>query len=500
MISRLQDLLVQQAESRSDAPALWFDGVWSSYALLAKRSRQLARRLAAHGQPGDRVAVLAWNCPAYIELIYAAASSGRILVLLNARLAPAELADQLNRAGVSLLFADQDLLAPLQELSQLPQAVRAISLQQDYEDWLANGEQAELPVVNCTDPAWILFTSGTTGQPKGATLSHHSLLAALDSASHARKVRPDDRYLYPFPLFHVSAHNVLLQHRYGAAVALVRSFSAPLVLRLCEELAITTLSLAPTMLAMLLEHDAYSPEKLASVRTIGYGASAIPLPLLQRALKETAAGFSQGYGMTELSGTVAFLHPQDHRRGLAENPQLLRSVGKPVPTVELTICAADGSACAPSEAGEIRVKGEQCMLGYWGAPDATADVFRDGWLHTGDVGRLDDEGYLYIVDRLKDMIISGGENVASREVEDIVLQHRAVSECAVIGLPHPTWGEAVCACVVLSDETSDEDLDRHCRNYLAAYKTPKAWIRLTELPVNATGKVNKAQLRGELTL
>jgi acyl-CoA synthetase (AMP-forming)/AMP-acid ligase II len=444
---------------------------------------------------GDRVAVLAWNCPEFIELIYAVPASGRVLVPLNARLAPAELVYQLQSAGVTTLFGDPALLQPLLRQQELASDMAVIDLGAGYQRWLESGPAAELPRTDAADPVWILYTSGSTGRPKGAVLTHGSFMAGLRSAALGRPVEPTDKYLYPFPLFHVAAHNVLLQHQYGAAVVLVSSFDAATTLAACRELQVTTMSLAPTMIAMLLDHPDFSPPDLQSVRTIGYGASAMPQTLLRRLLAETDVGLCQSYGMTELSGSAAFLTAADHRLAADTRPELLQSVGKPLPTVEIRLVDGDGRLCEAGERGEILVKGRQCMTGYWNRPEDTARAIVDGWLHTGDIGRFDAEGYLYIVDRKKDMIISGGENVASREVEEVLHRHPAVRDCAVIGLPDQKWGESICAVLQLDAEASDGELSEHCRRFLAPYKTPRRWIRVASLPLNAAGKIDKPALR-----
>ena len=308
-------------------------------------------------------------------------------------------------------------------------------------------------------------------------------------------MQPDDIYLYPFPLFHVAAHNVLLQHRHGAAVVLTRSFDPATTLQACRELGVTTLSLAPTMIAMLLDHPGFSPRDLDQVRTIGYGASAMPETLLRRLLADTRVGLCQSYGMTELAGSVAFLTVADHELAAGSRPELLRSVGRPLPTAAVKLVDARGETCATGDSGEILVKAEQCMRGYWQQPEATASALEQGWLHTGDIGRFDEEGYLYIVDRKKDMIISGGENIASREVEEVLRSHPAVEDCAVIGLPDSRWGEVVSAVLQLRREATLDTLRAHCRERLASYKTPKGWIFVDNLPVNAGGKIDKALLR-----
>ena len=237
---------------------------------------------------------------------------------------------------------------------------------------------------------------------------------------------------------------------------------------------------------------------MSSVRTIGYGASAMPETLLRRLLTQTDVGLCQSYGMTELSGSVAFLTVADHQRAAHGRPELLRSVGKPLPTARIKLVNDKGCVCATGESGEILVNARQCMREYWKQPDATARAIVDGWLHTGDIGRFDSEGYLYIVDRKKDMIISGGENIASREVEEAVRRHPAVRDCAVIGLPDPKWGETVCAVIQLTGEVSDRELSDHCRKLLAGYKSPKRWFRVDALPLNAAGKIDKPSLRERL--
>ena len=491
----LHQLPAMQAARQAQATALWWRGEAIDYGTLNDQVLGLAGRLAGTGAIGDRVAVLAWNCPEFVALIYAVPASGRILVPLNARLAPAEWIYQLQAAGVTILFGDAELLQPLRQHPDFPANITVIDLQDDYTSWQETGPVARLPPSAADDPVWILYTSGSTGRPKGAVLTHRSFMAGLHSAALGRPVQPDDRYLYPFPLFHVAAHNVLLQHQHGAAVILCRSFDATETLNACRELQVTTMSLAPTMIAMLLDHPQFSPADLSTVRTIGYGASAMPETLLRRLLAQTDVGLCQSYGMTELSGSVAFLTVADHQRAAQERPQLLQSVGKPLPTADIKLASEPAQASAPDKRGEILIKADQCMLEYWQQAAETADTLRDGWLHTGDIGRFDEEGYLYIVDRKKDMIISGGENIASREVEEVLRRHPAVRDCAVIGLPHPRWGETPCALVQLAADTSDTELDDHCRQWLAAYKTPKHWIRVAALPLNAAGKVDKPALR-----
>jgi acyl-CoA synthetase (AMP-forming)/AMP-acid ligase II len=491
----LQQLLERQAVANPHGVALWWQGTPIDYASLYRTVQTVAARVAATGIVGDRIAVLAWNCPEFVELMYGVPAAGRILVPLNARLAPAELSYQLAFAGATTVFGDRALLQPLLAHEDCPPGLRVIALDAEYTDWRDDNATAEPPPSRPEDPVWILFTSGSTGRPKGAVLSHRSFLAGLRSAALARPVLPGDKYYYPFPLFHVSAHNVMLQHLYGASVVLARAFDAAETLRACRELQVTTMSLAPTMISMLLEHPDFQAADLRSVRTIGYGASAMPQTLLQRLLRETDVGLCQSYGMTELSGSVAFLTVEDHQRAAREKPQLLHSVGKPLPTARMKLLDDAGHPCPTGTCGEILVQAAQCMEGYWREEVGAAQALSNGWLHTGDIGRFDDEGYLYIVDRKKDMIVSGGENIASREIEEVLRRHGAVRDCAVIGLPDPRWGESACAVLRLAADVSDTELAAHCRSFLAGYKTPKRWIRIDELPLNAAGKIDKPLLR-----
>ncbi|MDX1733974.1 MAG: AMP-binding protein [Halioglobus sp.] len=492
--STLQQILSRQAELQPAAPALIWQGEAISYQALHARAVSIARKLAADGEPGDRIAVLSFNSPEFVALVYAVAAAGQVLVPLNARLAPAEWTYQLCHTGSRRLFAQPQLLQRLAQQPDAPAGIDTVALDDDFAHWPAAAPDYPLPDVEATDAAWILYTSGSTGRPKGAVLTHGGFMAGLASAALARPVLPGDRYFYPFPLFHVAAHNVLLQHLHGAAVVLAPSFDATQALDACRSQGVTSMSLAPTMIAMLLEQPGFHPDDLAGVRTIGYGASAMPAGLLQRLLDETRVGLCQSYGMTELCGSVAFLTVEDHVAA-RQQPRLLQSVGRPLPTAEVMIDGGTGFTQRVGVSGEIVVRAAQCMAGYWRDQEASASALRDGWLYTGDIGRFDDNGYLYIVDRKKDMIISGGENIASREVEEVLREHPAVRDCAVIGLPDERWGEMLCAAVQLVTSVDDEALAEHCRERLARYKTPRRWFRVEALPLNASGKVDKPRLR-----
>lgn len=500
----LDELISHWAATTPDAPALVFDDRTWSFAELAALVTAWATTVAEATQPGARVAVLSDNRPEMVALLYAVPAGGRVLVPLNSRHAPAELADQLVRSGATLVLGSADLLAALHPA--LHSAVPTIDLDDvpNIRDvHLGGRETGTGEDVAGEDVAWIIFTSGTTGRPKGALLTHASLLAAVRATAAGRPLADDEVYLYPFPLFHVSAYNVLHAHARGRPVVLLARFVAAEVLTVAERHRVTAMSLAPTMVRLLLdETGGRSDPRLATLRTVAYGAAPMPATLLAEANAALGCGFAQGYGMTELSGNAVFLSPEDHRAALAGDDRLGRAAGRAAPGVEVRTVDERGEAVPVGEPGEIVVRAGQVCAGYLDDPAATAEAIRDGWLHTGDVGVLDDDGLLTIVDRAKDVVVTGGENVASREVEDVALMHPAVAQVAIIGLPDDRWGEAVTAVVVpAADATADdlagltESLRAHVGARLAGYKKPRRVVLVDVLPVNAGGKVDKRALR-----
>jgi acyl-CoA synthetase (AMP-forming)/AMP-acid ligase II len=469
----LHDLI---ATADPSSPALVFgDETWT-FADLAGHAARVGSVLEERTAPGDRVALVGPNRSAYVAALYGIPAVGRVAVPLNQRLAPAELQAQAARVGATLVIGDE-----------FPGAV-------SWAEWEA--ESAAMAAarpseqVRADDPAWILFTSGTTGTPKGAVLTHGSLLGAIRGANAARPVAPDDVYLYCFPLCHVASYNVACLHAEGRPVVLMAGFDAATLPRLVARHGVTRLSLAPTMLSMLLDDPELDPRAFATVRQVAYGASSMAPDLLRRGRDTLGVGFAQGYGMTELSGNAVFLDEAGHQAALADQPHLLRAAGRPGPEVMVRI----------AEDGEILVRGPQVMAGYWDEPDATAATIVEGWLHTGDIGEIDAEGYVYVVDRAKDIVITGGENVSSREVEDVLADHPAVGQVAVIGVPDDRWGEAVCAVVVPRNgvEVTLEDLVAHTRGRLGGFKQPRRLVLVDALPVNAGGKVLKRELRTQV--
>ncbi|MFW6093873.1 MAG: class I adenylate-forming enzyme family protein [Pseudomonadota bacterium] len=476
-------------------------GAERTFAALHDRSMQLAQALARSGGERHHVAILADNQPEYVEAYYGVPAARQRLVFLNYRLAAPELVRIINDAQASvLIYAPQfaDTVADMQ--GELESVRRTIALGDEYESFLA-GQPAEAPYRDLDDnePAWLIYTSGTTGMPKGAMISHRNLFASVFNNQVSMPVEPpaEPCFLFPFPLCHIAGYAVLGQHVGGHPVALMTAYSSEEWMRMVDELSVTGTALAPTMINMLLNDPAIDRYHLGSLTAIGYGASSIPAEVLRKAMERFGPVFTQGFGMTELSGNVIFMSKSDHVRAAREAPELLAAAGRVGVLAEVRIVDDNGVDCAAGTPGEIVVRGDQVLSGYWKRPDANAEAFRDGWFHTGDMARFDEEGFVYIVDRKKDMIVSGAENIYPREVEEVLYRHPAVAEAAVFGLPDEHWGERVAAAVVVRPgHTTDEgELDALCREQLAGYKRPRAWYFVDAIPKNVSGKVLKRELR-----
>lgn len=461
----------------------------------------------------DRVVVISENSPAMVAALYALPLAGTIATLANTRHTPAEIADLIASTGPSLVLASPQQLTRLEgapEFVAATSGTRAavMNLEDLFDAPDRRPGHAPAPEAVGTrlgsdsDCAWLIHTSGTTGRAKGAVLTSRSLIGAVTNTAVGRPMADDDVYLFPFPLFHVAAYNVLHSHFRRRPVVLVPGFDAGRVLALIESERVTSCSLAPTMLSMLLDHPDRPTTDLSSLRQVSYGAASMPLDLLLRVEHELpGCGLAQGYGMTELSGNAVFLTPEDHELARTTHPHLLSAAGRPGPLVALRIVDEEDADVAPGEPGEILVRGDQVCDGYWNAPGETSDSLLDGWFRTGDIGRIDPEGFLYVVDRKKDLIISGGENVSSREVEDLLSTHPGVAHVAVVGLPDPHWGERVCAVVVAADSLVDPDeVAAWTKDRIAGFKRPRQVLLTDALPLNASGKVDKVAIRRSLQI
>jgi acyl-CoA synthetase (AMP-forming)/AMP-acid ligase II len=468
-----------------------------TYAEVDARATALAHAFAARGlEPGARVALLALNELEYLEIQVAAQRARVILVPLNYRLAAAELAAQLSDCEPELLIHGPGFAEVAEEVGpELIWHLGSGGCGTPYDDQLGEpGPPPAPPALRGEDICTILYTSGTTGHAKGAMVSNRGLLASLSVPALEIGVKPGDTFVLPLPMFHVASHMAYAFVYRGATLALLRSFDAAAAIEALARHRATHTVLVPTMLgrvAELLERD---PRQLDDLRLLVYGGSPISPDLLRRAIRALGCEFYQGYGLTEaFSATV--LRPEDHDPDGA--PKLLASAGRDALSYRLAILDPYGAELPAGELGEIAIRGPAVMEGYWNAPEATAAVMRDGWFHTGDLGYRAPGGFVYLTDRLKDVIVSGGENVYSREVEDALYSHGAVLEAAVIGIPSPEWGEAVHGVVVLREGRSAQsaELIAHCRQVLAGYKAPKSIDVVDDLPKNAAGKILKRALR-----
>ena len=476
----LHHLFADAVDTIPGRPALIDDhGGTLTFAELDRYSAALAGWVAAHTDPGDRVAVVADNSVAYGLLYYAVPRAGRILALINQRLDPAEQAGQIAVSDPRILLGDSAYL----DVLDFP--VPAVGFGSTEWQRALDHSPFSGPTPAEDDPAWLVFTSGSTGAPKGAVHTHRSLTAAVLGTVEGRSVPAGDVYLFPFPMCHIAGYNVLVRHATGSTVLLARQFRPARFVETVNAHRVVSCSLAPTMLHALLAHlesaGATAPV-MPTLREIAYGSAAISADLIDRA-GALGVDFHQGYGMTETGGNVTFLGPADHRAG---GPELLRSAGFPHSGVDVAI---DGTGST----GEVLIRGPQVMAGYW--PDVVPPA--NGWLRTGDIGRLDPTGRLWIVDRAKDVIITGGENVSSREVEDVLSTHPDVDAVAVVGVPDEYWGEAICAVVVAraGSRPSPTELEDHVREHLSSFKRPRHVLFVDALPATTNGKVAKDRIR-----
>jgi long-chain acyl-CoA synthetase len=482
-----------------------------AYEQLARRVGSLGRSLdRLECERGARIGFLGANSLAHVECLLAVPAFGRVLTDLNFRLSESELEFMVRDSGLEVLVVDRGQLQTARELRERAANLRHLVFDGPdpcpddclrYED-LVGGATADPPRVDQDAPAMISYTGGTTGVPKGVVLSHANLLANARHNLIATGHRAEDRWLHVCPMFHVAGTaNVIACTWVGSRQVVLPRFAADDVIDVIERERISHTVLVPTMLAMLLDAEERRPADFSSLRHVQYAASPITPELQRRVLDRLLCDIAQFYGMTEAAPTVSHCTPEDHRRGHAgEEPYRTRlaSIGAPVVGVQAEVRGLTGERLASGEIGEVWVSGPNVMLGYWQRPEATAAALSDGWYRTGDAAYADADGYLYVVDRLRDMIITGGENVYSIEVETVLCGHPAVLEAAVFGIPDPRWGEAVHAVVVVdpADRVGVVELIAHCRERMAAYKLPRTLeLRDQPLPRSAAGKLLKNPLR-----
>jgi long-chain acyl-CoA synthetase len=483
-----------------------------TFAGFVERVARIANALRDLGvQPGDRVAVLMLNSPRYFELYHAVPLAGAIIVPINIRWNPAEIGFGLSDSGTRLLVVD-DCFAPMAPAlsASLPQLQYLFAGNgpcpegmADYEANLAVAAPAELdgPLPDENDVVALFYTSGSTGGPKGVMLTHKNLCANALHGMVALAVTKDWVWLHGAPMFHVADATVIysLVMR-GGRSCFIPAFDPEACLRAIEQYRVTHTFAVPTMLNAMVNHPACDRYDLSSLRMIIYGASPMPLDLLRRAQEKLRCPFAQGYGLSEASPTLTYLGPEDHTlEDAGRKFAPVKSAGRAVMGVELRVVDPMDRELRPGEAGEVVARGDNIMKGYWNQPAITADTLRGGWLHTGDIGTFDAQGYLYVLDRKKDMIKPGGENVYSPEVESMIASHPDVLEVAVIGLADEKWGEAIKAVVVRRQGSalSEADLIEYCRERMAHFKCPASIDFMDTLPKGGTGKVQKTVLRAQ---
>ncbi|PZA14006.1 long-chain fatty acid--CoA ligase [Rhodopseudomonas palustris] len=502
----LAEWLAASARLRPGAPALLTGtSVDADYATFASRAASFGAALARdYGiAPGDRVALFAHNCTRYLEALYGIWWAGAVAIPINAKLHGKEVAWICSNAEARLALICADTADSFEEASaDLPPGLAVMAIDGDGFDRARSGEGSERPVARDDhDLAWLFYTSGTTGRPKGVMLSHGNLVAmSLSYLADVDAVTPEDAALYAAPISHGAGLYNMIHVRFGARHVVPESggFDPDEVLGLGKRLGNVAMFAAPTMIKRLVEAAKRSGETGEGLRTIVYGGGPMYLADIREAIAVMGQRFVQIYGQGESPMTITSLkralHADvDHPRYL----ERLASVGTAQSVVSVRITGANGEVLPPGETGEIEVKGSTVMLGYWNNPQANAETLKDGWLRTGDVGRLDEDGFLTLSDRSKDVIISGGTNIYPREVEEALLTHPLVREVSAIGVADPEWGENVVACVVLANGATADDatLDAHCLATIARFKRPKRYVYLDALPKNNYGKVLKTELR-----
>ncbi|WP_085809386.1 long-chain-fatty-acid--CoA ligase [Sphingomonas sp. TZW2008] len=489
------EALARHAVERPDQVALRFEDRVTDYATFDRHASQIANGLIAMGmRKGDRVAYLGKNSDWAVELALGVARAGMILVPVIWRLAPAEVDGILADSGARTLFVEP-------AFNRAFPMANVVILDEGFARWRdAQGPVPPAIAVNEDDVVLQLYTSGTTGAPKGVMLSHANGIrqrqAQLDAQVDWLLANPGDATIIAMPYGHIGGVGVALGAvNSGQELIIHAEYDASAVMDAIAAHRVRRLFLVPAAIGLMLQHPKAATADFSSIETLSYGASPIPLPLLQQAVARIGCGFVQVYGMTETWGSIVALPPEDHLPGREHK---MTAAGKALPGVELRILDEDGNEVPPGTIGEVAIRSPNNTRGYWNKPEESVKALvGDGWLRTGDAGILDEDGYLFIQDRIKDMIITGAENVYPAEVESAIYGHPAVADVAVIGVPDPKWGEAVKAMVVLHPG-ADADaaaIIGHARERIAGFKCPKSVDFIDALPRNPSGKILRRTLR-----
>jgi long-chain acyl-CoA synthetase len=511
------------AAEKPDGPALIFEGTTTTWSKLDERSNRLANALAAAGVGSqERVVFIDKNGPAYFDVTFGIAKLNAVLVAANWRLAPPEMVYTINDAQAKVVIVGPEFIPLMEQIASELTTVTKIVVMADhakwesFEDFVASGENIDPGATSeWTDVAMQLYTSGTTGLPKGVMLSNANMFTLYEEIAIHWAFDADSVNMVAMPLFHIGGCGwAMVGMFFGAKSIVVREFVPNVVLDLVIKHQVTNALFVPVMLQFMAMVPGAADRDFSSLRMIVYGASPITNEVLIAAMNVFKVPFAQVYGMTETTGGITHLSPEDHDP-TGPRAHLLRSAGRPYPWIELKIVGLDSdvdsgagaeadsgagseTASAPGEVGEVWTRSRQNMLGYWNKPEETAKTINaDGWLKTGDAGYLDAEGYLFLTDRVKDMIVSGGENVYPAEIENALASHPAIAEVTVIGVPHDRWGETVKAIVVLRPNATATapEIMAFAKEQLAGYKCPTSVDFIDALPRNPSGKVLKKDLR-----
>jgi acyl-CoA synthetase (AMP-forming)/AMP-acid ligase II len=493
----LPDILFDNPAVEPKREALSFRDRRISYGELQDRVRGFAGSLQAGGiAKGDRVAVLLENCPEFIECFFAITAIGAVMVPLNYRLSLAEMTSILGDAQAGLLITEprySDVAALLRD--GVDSLSRTLLVGDDYDAALAGPAPLQRPELVPNDTAALLYTSGTTSLPKGVILSHGNYLADYRNVAAVLGVNAQTVNLQLSPLYHAAAQHTYLQIFAGGRTVLLPKFDPGHALALIEDEKVNYLFIVPTMLYNILDHPDIDVRDISSVRTISYGAAPMTEARRREAIARFGHIFLHAYGLTECTAHASILDKVAHQsRG--------GSIGRGLLHSQIAVIDDDGQPVPAGGIGEIRVRGPQVAAGYWRRPDASANAFVDGWLHTGDIGSWDEDGFVQVIDRKKDIIISGGANIHPKDIEEVLASHPQVAEVAVYGVPHDNWGEAVEAAVVTKNgaEVPAQELIALARDQLAHFKTPRTIRFLSELPRNPSGKILKRALRQQATV
>jgi len=506
---RLHDFLDYWARERPNGEFAVQGSRRLTYREALAQANGLANACVAAGlQIGDRVAVLGKNSIEYALLYYGASKAGVVPVPLNYRLSPPEWCYIIHDAQARLLLATSEYVTAVEEIRrELETVERFVAIDasgalgwEEYRHWVP-AQPTQLPDrhISADTVLYQMYTSGTTGHPKGAVLTQGAVSANIAQLGMVFRVEPGERCLIVAPLYHAAAAvTALFCVAQGGSLYIQQDFIPTEVVWALSEERIAYATLVPAMIqACLVAVPDVAERRYPHVRRIGYGASPIAEHTLRRAVEVFKCEFVQAYGMTETTAVLTCLLPADHQRALTEKPELLLSAGRPIVGTELRVVDANDRPLPNGTIGEIIARGPQLMRGYWHRPEDTAEALRGGWMHTGDAGMLDEEGYVYIQDRVKDMLVSGGENIYPRVVEEVLFQYPAIADVAVIGVPDPQWGEAVKAIVVLRQgaTATEQEIIDFCRGKLGGFERPRSVDIVEALPRNPTGKVLKRVLR-----